>query len=274
MGSEFGIFPVAVNVYLGGYDGAASDVFPFRHRSGWLRVSEARMVMPFGTWRRPLVGAISDQGEVFSPRLALLLLESPMSLPKDAECDAPDLLDEVMDRLYWDFLGSMDLENLQYLEEEQGRSDERIGALERQCATIEAELWAQVRALRMERRQNSLPASRRDWINARLERLLELPDKLALGMRQHTAGIRRETEALERAVLSSLTDKGEIESLFTLHWTARSHRRGMAIRLPVFQEEPYSADAWRNREESRNRDESTAVLSDEEFWAIRYAGRE
>lgn len=109
MGLEFGIFPVAVNIYLEGYDGPTWEVSPFRHRSGWLMMSEARMVMPFGTWRRPLVAAVSDQGEVYPPWIAARLLDMPMSLPKDAEYDPPDQLEEVMDGLYWDFLGQIDV---------------------------------------------------------------------------------------------------------------------------------------------------------------------
>lgn len=270
MGFEFGVFPIAVNVYLGGYDGPAWEVSPFRHRSGWLMVSQARLVMPFGTWQRPLVAAITDQGEVYPPWLAARLLEMPVSLPKDAEYDPPNQLEEVMDGLYWDFLGSMDLENLRMLEEEQERTDAKVRRLEGQCASLEAKLWETIRSLRIERRQDGLLADRQAEIDNRLKRLLEMPDELALGMRRRIAEMRQETEPLEEAVLSSLTDYGEMEPLFTVYWTARSQRRGMSIRLPIFQEEPYSADAWRNREES------DTIQSDmeEELAVIRFGVRE
>lgn len=270
MGLEFGVFPVAVNIYLGGYDGPAWNTAPFRHRSGWLMVSEARMVMPFGTWRRPLLAAISDHGEVYPPWIAARLLDMPMSLPRDAECEPPDQLEEVMDGLFWDFLGRMDRENLRFLEEEQERRDARIREFEDRCAAFVTKLWAAIRSLRAERRREGLSAARQIEIDARLKRLLEMPDELASGMRERIAEMRRETEALEEVVLSSLADHGEIEPLFVIHWTARSQRRGMAIQLPVFQEEPYSVEAWRNREQSG----MAHGDMDEELTAIRFGVRE
>jgi len=246
MGLDFSIFPVAVNVYLGGYEGPVWKALPFRRRTGWLMVSEARMEMPFGTWRQPLVAAISDHGEVYPSWIALRLFEMPMSLPKDAECDPPGQLEDVMESLYRDFISKMDGENLRTLQEAQEHTDAKIRGFEAHCAAVETELWRAIRALRSERRQRELPAVRRAKIDTRLRRLLELPDQLVLGMRNHIVKMRRETESLEGAVLSSSTGCGEIETLFTIHWTARSQRRGMAIHLPIFQEEPYSADAWRN----------------------------
>lgn len=250
MGLEFGIYPVAVSLYLGGYDGPAGHLSPFRHRSGWLMVSEARLVMPFGVWRRPLVAAISDHGEIYPPWIAARLLHMPMSFPKDAECEPPDQLEEVMDGLYWDFLGQMDRENLRFLEEEQERRDANIRQFEDRCAALEARLAAAIRALRKERRRDGFSGSGRADTETRLNRFREMQEELALAMRQRVAEMRRETDALEEAVLSSLTKRGEIEPLFTIRWAARSQRRGMELRLPLFQEEPYGVGNWPARKES------------------------
>lgn len=270
MGHDFGIFPLAVNIYLGGYDGPAWNVSPFRYRSGWLMVSEASMVTPFWTRRRQLIAAISEHGEVYPPWIAARLLQMPMSLPKDAECDPPDQLEEVMDGLYWDFLGRTDQESLRLLQEEQECVDAKIRDFEARCATFEDKVWAAIRSLRAERRQDGLSALRRIEIDNQLKRLLEMPDELALGMMQRVAEMRRATDSLEEDVFSSLADHGEIETTYVLHWTARSHRRGMSIRLPVFQEEAYSAEAWRNREES---DVFRGDMN-EELAAIRFGVRE
>lgn len=250
MGLEFGIYPVAVSLYLGGYDGPAGHLSPFRHRSGWLAVSEARLVMPFGTWRRPLVAAISEHGEVYPPWIAARLLQMPMSLPKEAECEPPEQLEEVRDGLYWDFLGQMDRKNLRFLEEEQERRDANIRQFEDRCSALEARLAAAIRTLRLERRLDGLSDIGRADIDARLKRFLEMQDELALAMQHRVAKMRRETDALEEAVLSSLTKHGEMVPHFTIHWTARSQRRGMELHMPLFQEEPYGVGNWPARKES------------------------
>ena len=246
MCEEFGIFPVAVNLYLGGYDGPARETQPFRYRSGWVMVCEARMVMPFGTWRRPLVAAISDHGEVYSPSVAARLFEIPVSYPKCAESDPPEELAEIMDGLYWDFLGRVDSENLRMMQEEDERTDQKIHRLETRCAEVEAELWVAIRALRAEMRSAAVTAERRAQIEQKLALLLEYPELIARSLRVSIAMLRDEMDRLRDAILASQTEECEIETLFTVHWTARGHRRGMTIRFPMFQEENYSAEAWRS----------------------------
>lgn len=270
MGFDFGIYPVAVSLYLGGYDGPAGHLAPFRHRSGWLALSEACLRMPFGTWRRPLVAAISDHGEAYPPWLAARLLQLPMSLPKEAGCEPPEQLEEAMDWLWWDFLGKMDRENLRFLEEEQERRDAEIRRFEDSCSAFEARLAAAIRALRKERRSERLCDAERAENAARLKRFVEMQDELALAMRQQIEEMRRDTEDLERAVLSSLTRYGSVEPRLTIRWTARSHRRGMDIRLPLFQEEPYGVGNWPARKES-----GMALGNlDDELAAIRFGAQE
>jgi hypothetical protein len=168
-----------------------------------------------------------------------------MSLPMCADCDPPEQLQEIMDRRYQDFLDKMSGEHLRMLHEAQEHTGLRIRDFEAVCASVEAELWGAIRVLRGERRQNRLSAQRQARIDARLQKLLDLPDLLARGMRRHIAQMRRETEALEDTVLTNPSEHAEIEHFFTVRWTSRSQRRGMTIQLPIFQEEPYSADAWR-----------------------------
>jgi hypothetical protein len=155
-----------------------------------------------------------------------------------------------MDGLYWDFLGAMDLENLRYLHDAEEQMEDKVHRFEAECANYELKLFAMVRELRSEQRRNGVADARRALIDARLKRLGELLDELARGMRCRRAEMRCETEELQESIFSSLTDHGEIEHLYTVHWTARRFRRGMTLRLPLFQEEPYSAEAWRNSDQS------------------------
>jgi len=86
-------------------------------------------------------------------------------------------------------------------------------------------------------------------IDAILARLEGIGDQFAIDMRKYMSTLRAENEELEKTILSALTDHGEVEHLYTIYWTVRRNRRGMALRFPMFQEEPYSAEAWRNRDE-------------------------
>lgn len=270
MGFDFGIYPVAVSLYLGGYEGPAGHVAPFRHRSGWLALSEARLAMPFGTWRRPLVTAISDHGEIYAPWIASRLLQLPMSQPEEAGCEPPEQLEEAMDGLYWDFLGQMDRRNLQFFEDEQERRDTEIHKFEERCSVLEVRLATAIRALRKERRSVLTSDAGRAETAARLDRLLAMQDELALAMRQRVGEMRRDTEDLERTVLSSLTRYGSIEPRLTIRWTARSHRRGMEIRLPLFQEEPYGVSTW----PARGKSGMALGNLDNELAAIRFGAQE
>ncbi len=168
MPHDFGLFPVAVDIYPQGYEGPAREAATFRHRSGWLMVSEARMVMPFGTWRRPLVACISDHGEVYPPSIAARLLAMPTSLPKDAEADPPELLDEMMDALYWDFLGAMDGENLRYLQDAEEHNEKKLRDFGERSFLVEEKFAVHMRELRKNadggrRAPNVASRSTRSW---------------------------------------------------------------------------------------------------------------
>lgn len=101
---DFGIDPVTIDVDPEGYDGPPSRVAPFVHRSGWMRISEARFEMPFITWRRTLIACVTDHGERLAPDVASRLFAMPASIPRAAEEHAPDDLEDLTDDLYADFL--------------------------------------------------------------------------------------------------------------------------------------------------------------------------
>src|ERR1700730_17041689 len=263
---DFGTVPVAVDIYPQGYEGPARETALFRYRSGWLMVSEACMAMPFGTWRRTLVACIGAHGEVYPPSIAARLLAMQTSLPKDAEVDPPEALEEEMDALYWDFLGAMDEENLRYLQEAEERTEKKLRDFEERSFLVEEKLAVHVREFRQARRRADATPERRVQIDAILARLEGIGDKFAADMRKYMSTLRGENEELGEAVLSALTDHGEVEHLYTIHWRVRQNRRGIPLRLPVFQAEPFDVEAWRNRDEPG----ISSVNIDQELQAIRF----
>ena len=210
-------------------------------------MAKASVPTPFGLRLQRLVAAMSDHGEVFGPHIARHLLDCPTSLPRDPEGDPPEELGDAVDALFWDFLGRTDRECLRLLHEAETTVGEQIRDLEARGSAFEAKLWGMIRALRAERRQDGMEVGRRDAIDRQLARLDAMTGELAAGLRARAAEMRRETEALEAAVLAGLSDAGELEVVSTVRWVARSGRRGVALSLPVFQEEPYSFHASHHR---------------------------
>lgn len=223
---DIGVFPLELDVYLDGYPGPWREIEPFRHRSGWLTVSEARMVMPFGTWRKRLCACISDHDEVYSPWLAGQLLTLPVANLRDAEHVPPEGLEDITDGLYWDFLGSADLKNLRHLEEEAERQADQLADFERRCRALIEKIDSRTRDLRAELRRGVTEA-RRVEIAGRMARYSDMTDQLTQALRQKAATIRAETDTLEEVVFSALSDFGEVEHLFTVRWRARTLSRGL-----------------------------------------------
>ncbi len=246
---DISAFPVEVDIFLREYDGPAWQVAPFKHRSGWIMVAQARMETSFALRRRTLVAAVSDHGETYLPAVAERLLALPTSLPRDAQCDPPAELEEAMDALYWDFLGAMDLENLRLLEEAEEATAEKIRRFEAECLTLERKLFLAARELRSRRRSDGVSEQERAEIDSRLARLNEMAGELAQGMRQRAAEMRSENEALAEAVFASLAEFCEMEHCYCARWRARSGpSRRSDIRLPLAREmgfeAGFSADPW------------------------------
>lgn len=247
---EFGTFPVSVDLYSQGYEGPAREIAAFRYRSGWLMASEARMNMPFCTWRRTLVACVSDHSEIYPPKVAVRLLTMPASLPKEAEDDPPDVLEELTDALYWDFLGATAKENLLYLHEAEEQLEKKRQDFEFRSRLVDRMLAVHIRQLRQERRRSETCPARRAQIDTTLARLHVIGSQFAAAMRNHLRAIRAGNDELREVIYSALGDQGELEHLYTIRWTVCQNRRRLKIQIPVFQEEPFSVDARRNRDEA------------------------
>ena len=248
-------FPVELDILLSSYEGPAWFTQPFRHRSGWLMVAEARVMTAFGARNAVLAAAISDHGETYFPKVAARLLDLPMSIPRVAECSPPDALAEAMDMARWDFLGAIDLECLGLLTEAQEQLDKKIRDFEAEGSVLEARVWTAISGLRAERRSD-ISQIRRIEIDAQLARLLGISTELGLGMRQRTAELRLETNELERAVFEGLqaSDELEWEHRTTIRWSARSRvSRRSDMWLPKVRESGLSGEeTWTSGVEGRS----------------------
>ena len=244
---EFGAAPIALDFYLDTFDGPAWAIKPFQQRSGWLMVADARFPMPFIVWKRTLVACITDHGEVLSPGLANVVFSMPTSLPRVLEDYAPDALDEVMADRYKSFLKRTEQDNLDHLGEAQERTQVRVSMFESECRALENQIAQAVRGLRTARRRNDVSREAQQEIDAKLERYSAIADTLGPIMRDRVRDMRSADDMLERAVTASIGRPGTLEHRYTVRWRAVSRRTAVTIKVPLYQEDAWSADSWKAR---------------------------
>ncbi|PZU92794.1 MAG: hypothetical protein DI527_09035 [Chelatococcus sp.] len=244
---EFGAAPIALDFYLDAFDGPTWAIKPFQQRSGWLMVVEARFPMPFIIWKRTLIACITDHGEVFSAVMANVVFSMPTSLPRVLEDYTPDALDEVMGDLYRSFLKRTEQDNLDHLGEAQERTQVRVSMFESECRALENQIAQAIRGLRTARRQGDVSRETQQEIDAKLKRFSAMADTLGPIMRDRIRDMRSADDMLESAVMASFGRPGTLEHRYTVRWRAVSRRTAVTIKVPLYQEDSWSADSWKTR---------------------------
>jgi hypothetical protein len=77
-------------------------------------------------------------------------------------------------------------------------------------------------------------------------------------MRKYMSTLRGENEELGEAVLSALTDHGEVEHLYTIHWRVRQNRRAYRFDFHCFRR---SRSTWRRGATAMNRAFRLSILT-------------
>lgn len=233
--AKFGDAPVKLDLYLDAYEGPSWKIKPFRNRSGWLTVVEARLPMSFGTWRRTMVACVSDQGEVFASAQAQAVFDIPASLPMEVDDYEPDCLDAAMDDLQLAFMREADRNNLGFLADLNERIETKIAAYEVQCRKIENGIADAMRFLHAERRQLGVSEETLAGIDTKLARLSEMTDALGAGMRERIGAMRADSDIVEAEVMLALGQPGFIDRTTTVRWRAISRWGRGALDRPISQ---------------------------------------
>lgn len=242
------VLPIGLDVYLDGYPGRHADVACFQHRAGWLVVHEAQLEMSFTTWRRKILTCVSDHGEVYSQWTAGRLLSMPTSYPKDPEVPPPEELEEMVDALWWDFLGWTDRMNLRALHEAETARDERIRDIEYRCEAMIERVEDRLRVLARERRDPATSPERRHAIAGVVERLEDSSTELVTVCRRRSHELRGETDALENEVFEALEQTmGDLECLAVVRWQAKRLSKPTVLRHMPPLARHFDLEAWRHR---------------------------
>lgn len=235
-----GALPFEVDVYVDTYEGPGWVRRLIRGRSGWLRVSRARMSTPISEWQGTLVAAVTDDEVRLGPFTASAFFNMRSSDPREAT-DAPcDALDSVSDYLMWDFLGTCDLRHLRMLAEVEQAVDARVAIEQARGERVLADADQHIVGLHRQLRDRDLSVERREQIGRTIAFFEEKQAAAARWLVGHLAKIREERASCETDVFEALENHGEVEELLTVRWVAR-HYADVTVRERRMQEE---ALAW------------------------------
>ncbi|MBZ9916586.1 MULTISPECIES: cell envelope integrity protein TolA [unclassified Mesorhizobium] len=188
-------------------------------------MSRATMQTPFSAWSARLVACVDDDGEPVSAWLASKLLEMRCSLPREAEDIPPADLEDLTEALYWDFLGTCDLKHLAMLEEREEDAERRIHTLEARGRAAASEVDTHIANLRRSMRRGEITSEN---IKTTYYHIALVEQKLIAAeswLRNRIASIRAEVSDFQEDVFDSLQGYGEVEHLYSVHWTTNSIRR-------------------------------------------------
>lgn len=234
---EFGAVPVQVDFWVDSLGLPYRFRRFFYRREGWLQAVRCSLDTFVSSHEKIILAACNEQGEIISEWYASRLLEMECGLPDEAHFLPPPELDDISDALYWDFLGTCDLQNLRMLRDLESATGKKLKELSSRADKIFEDTETYVSTIR--RKMRSPDCSSEDRRQYRFEIDL-VENKLTSAMkwvRSHMNDIRSTSARTEQDILDSLIVHGEKETLFTVHWRTRSNWRQIRIDFPLQQTE-------------------------------------
>jgi ribonuclease HI len=231
--SEFGAVPVQVDFWVDSLSLPYRFRRHFYRREGWLQAVRCKLDTFVSSHEKTVLAACNEQGEIISEWYASRLLDMECGIPKEAYFDPPPELEDISDALYWDFLGTCDLQNLRMLRALESDTEQQLDDLSSRADAIFEDAETYVSTIRRKMRSpDCAPENRRHY----RDQIELVEDKLTSAMRwvrSQMDDIRHASARTERDILDSLTVHGEKEALFTVHWRTRSNWRQIRIDFPL-----------------------------------------
>ena len=235
--AEFGAVPVQVDFWVDSLGLPYRFRRHFYRREGWLQAVRCKLDTIVSSHEKTVLAACNEQGEIISEWYASRLLDMECGIPKEVYFEPPPELDDISDALYWDFLGTCDLQNLRMLRDLENGTEQKLEELSSRADEIFEDAEGYVSSLRRKMRSpDCAPENRRQY----RDDIDLVENKLTTAMRwvrSQMDDIRSVSARTERDILDSLTVHGEKEALFTIHWRTRSNWRQIRIDFPLQQTE-------------------------------------
>lgn len=214
----FGCLPVRLNLDFDSYEGPWTHVYRFRNRSGWLVVAEAHLTSGAMAWDTTVVAACDDCGEAVPGFMAPSLLACACSLPEPCEDPPPEELEELL-REQCEPLASRWLRQTnRELAVFHDRNARRIEAMEGRTHAFVAAGERQIAELRRRRRMGDADDQARETIDRVIQEIEADHDAALDRLAARRAELRKETEARERALLTSINVRVALDPLYYVNW--------------------------------------------------------
>jgi superfamily II DNA or RNA helicase len=202
------------------FAGQLADVNNLSGRSGWLRVSKARVDTPEAVREQMVLSCIADDGQVIAPETADRLFLAPSDAPTVVAA-APDgsRLGEIEQKLFQQFAEDVDRQNAEWLEQEEERLDAYAQDLETEIDARIKEIEDEIRELKKQRRLPGLTMDEKLNLGRTTKRREGERDDLVLSKHERRRDIRRRVEDMLDEVAESLNRKPDIQPIFTIRWS-------------------------------------------------------
>lgn len=250
--ADFGAVPIQLDFYVD------SLALPYRYKrsfyrkEGWVLAARCCLDTYVGHHETIVYAACSEQGRILSRWWTARLLEMECGYPKEAYFDPPPELFDIADMLYWDFLGSCDVANLSFLEQEELETERKLAALEKNANAALTDADRYISSLARQRRNPDTDAKRRKELTREIDLVNEKIQSATSWIRSQIKSIRKNAEETEQNVLDSLSLHGEMETLYIFHWRTRSNWRQFIPKFPLQPDERPNPGIDLNSEVSKN----------------------
>jgi len=190
-----------------------------RFSSGWLRVTRARLELPFATYQRDLLLCVDDYQKQIFPGLAESLLQMRTTYPYAPDEPEPyDILDALEKRMVRQFAMDSEGESLELLARQEDERARKIMMAEQSARRVMVELEGGIRTLRSRLRWSGIETEERDEHLRRITRLEDYLDRIPPALRREQIRMRRDHDDLEGQVMASFATVPETETLYSVRW--------------------------------------------------------
>jgi len=201
------------------FPGQLAAVNSLKGKSGWLRITKARVDMPEAVREKMILSCIADGGEVIPADTADQFFLAPGEVAEGAAGALPlDRLQAIEDGLFKEFSDVITQENARWLEEEEERLDAYAQDLETEIDARIKQIEEEIRDLKKLRRAPGL--SMEDKLNhgRTIKRREAERDDLVLSKHERRREIRRQVEDMLDQIADGLNRKPERAHVFTIRW--------------------------------------------------------
>lgn len=201
------------------FPGQLGDVNDLVGKSGWLRVSKARLDAAEAVRENLLLSCLADDGSHIDEKTADRMLMVPSALSADALPTMPDLpLGLREEGLFSEFRDNANKQNVEWLDEEQERLDNYARDIEIEIDVQIDEMEDRAKQLRRDGRMPGLAMEEKLSLSRERKKLEAEIDDMKMTKHERRKEIRRKVEDMLDDIADSLNKTPELTHLFTVRW--------------------------------------------------------